>query len=82
MKHIKRFFKASCNKGAFIMPKNRKEHYDKFKKLKLELARKAYFTNAELEVFLEENGLNADYTYNKAENQLELLRSVHIYVLR
>ena len=26
MKHIKIFFEASCNKGAFIMPKNRKEH--------------------------------------------------------
>ena len=46
MKHIKIFFEASCNKGAFIMPKNRKD----------------YFTDT-------------DYTYNKAENQLELLQT-------
>ena len=42
-------------------------------RLKLELAHKDYFTDTEFRVFLEENGLDADYTYNKAENQLELL---------
>lgn len=44
--------------------------------MKLELVHKDYFTDAEFEVFLEENGLNADYTYNKAENQQELLQTV------
>lgn len=42
----------------------------------LELAHKDYFTDTEFRVFLEENGLDADYTYNKAENQLELLQTV------
>ena len=45
-------------------------------RLKLELAHKDYFTDTEFRVFLEENGLDADYTYNKAENQLELLQTV------
>ena len=35
-------------------------------RLKLELAHKDYFTDTEFRVFLEENGLDADYTYNKA----------------
>ena len=45
-------------------------------RLKLELAHKDYFTDTEFRVFLEENGLDADYTYNKAQNQLELLQTV------
>ena len=68
--------KASCNKGAFIMPKNRGTYMTNLERLKLELAHKDYFTDTEFRVFLEENGLDADYTYNKAENQLELLQTV------
>ena len=41
-------------------------------RLKLELAHKDYFTDTEFRVFLEENGLDADYT----KNQLELLQTV------
>lgn len=45
-------------------------------RLKLELANKQYFTDDEYAVFLDENGLNASDTYNKEDNQLELLQSV------
>lgn len=45
-------------------------------RLKLELANKDYFTDTEYTVFLEENGLKSDDTYNKKENQLELLQTV------
>ena len=45
-------------------------------RLKLELAHKDYFIDTEFRVFLEENRLDADYIYNKAENQLELLQTV------
>lgn len=45
-------------------------------KLKFELANKDYFTDIEFTVFLEENGLKPDDTYNKTENQLELLQTV------
>lgn len=45
-------------------------------RLKLELANKQYFTDDEYTVFLDENGLNATDTYNKEDDQLELLQSV------
>lgn len=45
-------------------------------RLKLELAHKSYFTDEEYIVLLDENGLVANDTYNKATNQLELLQTV------
>jgi hypothetical protein len=45
-------------------------------RLKLELANKSYFTDAEYSVFLEENGLADSSTYDKSTNQLQLLQSV------
>lgn len=60
------------------MPKNKEERNidDKLRKIKLELANKDYFIDAEFTVFLEGNGLKSDDTYNKTENQLELLQAV------
>ena len=43
--------------------------YDKLRKIEVRIS-------PQFRVFLEENGLDADYTYNKAENQLELLQTV------
>lgn len=45
-------------------------------RLKLELANKSYFTDAEYSVFLEENGLADSSTYDKSTNQLALLQTV------
>ena len=45
-------------------------------RLKLELSNKAYFTDGEYTVFLQENNLVATETYAKASNNLELLNTV------
>ena len=45
-------------------------------RLKLELSNKAYYTDEEYTVFLQENNLVATETYNKETNNLELLNTV------
>ena len=51
--------------------------YDKLRKIEVRISPQGLFSrSSEFRVFLEENGLDADYTYNKAENQLELLQTV------
>lgn len=45
-------------------------------RLKLELANKQYFTDSEFTVFLDENGLVAEDTYNKSKDNLALLNTV------
>ncbi|WP_026893780.1 hypothetical protein [Clostridiisalibacter paucivorans] len=45
-------------------------------RLKLELNHKEYFTDNEYKIFLSENGLNGDDTYNKDLNQRDLLYTV------
>ncbi len=45
-------------------------------RLKLELSNKAYFTDDEYTIFLEENGLISTDTYSKTLDELYLLQSV------
>jgi chaperonin cofactor prefoldin len=45
-------------------------------RLKLELANKEYFSDAEYTTFLQENNLNANDTYNKSTMQRDLLYTV------
>lgn len=45
-------------------------------RLKLELSNKAYYTDEEYTVFLQENNLVATETYAKETNNLELLNTV------
>lgn len=45
-------------------------------RLKLELSNKAYYTDEEYTVFLQENSLISTDTYNKETNNLELLNTV------
>ena len=45
-------------------------------RLKLELSNKAYYTDEEYTVFLEENDLVAEGVYSKATNQTDLLETV------
>ena len=45
-------------------------------RLKLELSNKAYYTDTEYTVFLQENNLEPTTTYDKATNQTNLLETV------
>ena len=45
-------------------------------RLKLELSNKAYYTDDEYSVFLNENNLVPNGTYSKADNEINLLNSV------
>lgn len=45
-------------------------------RLKLELSNKEYYTDTEYSVFLEENNLVPNGTYLKADNEINLLKSV------
>jgi len=45
-------------------------------RLKLELSNKAYYTDAEYTVFLQENNLEPTTTYQKFNNQINLLETV------
>lgn len=45
-------------------------------RLKLELSNKQYYTDEEYKVFLGENGLSADITYNKENDEVKLLNTV------
>ena len=45
-------------------------------RLKLELSNKSYYTDNEYSVFLNENNLLPTDTYNKANNEIDLLKTV------
>ena len=45
-------------------------------RLKLELSNKEYYTDDEYSVFLNENNLVPNGTYSKADNEINLLKSV------
>lgn len=45
-------------------------------RLKLELSNKAYYTDEEYTLFLDENNLIAGFSYIKEENQIKLLETV------
>lgn len=45
-------------------------------RLKLELSNKAYYTDDEYKVFLDENNLTPTTTYIKVDNQINLLETV------
>lgn len=45
-------------------------------RLKLELSNKQYYTDEEYKIFLAENGLSADITYNKENDEIKLLNTV------
>lgn len=45
-------------------------------RLKLELSNKAYYTDDEYSLFLDENNLTATSSYNNEENQIKLLQTV------
>ena len=45
-------------------------------RLKLELSNKKYYKDSEYSVFLEENNLNATDNYVKADNEINLLKTV------
>ena len=45
-------------------------------RLKLELSNKSYYTDNEYNVFLNENNLVPTDTYNKANNEIDLLKTV------
>ena len=45
-------------------------------RLKLELSNKSYYTDEEYSVFLNENNLVPTDTYNKANNEIDLLKTV------
>lgn len=45
-------------------------------RLKLELSNKAYYTDDEYSVFLNENNLVPNSTYSKSDNEINLLKSV------
>lgn len=45
-------------------------------RLKIELTHKEYYSDEEYKMFLEENGLDADEYYNKANDEIKLLNTV------
>lgn len=45
-------------------------------RLKLELSNKPYYTDEEYKIFLKENGLNFDSSYDKTINEINLLNTV------
>jgi len=45
-------------------------------RLKIELSHKAYYTDEEYKMFLEENGLDCDDYYNKEIDEIKLLNTV------
>jgi len=45
-------------------------------RLKLELSNKAYYSDVEYQVFLEENNLEPSGSYSKTDNQINLLETV------